>query len=343
MLRFLTIVCLGFLCDSQITNLGVPRQRYLKNTPWGQLHYVTSPVFDASRTTLLLFHGNPDSLDSYAKFLQDPVIKQHYNFLAFDYFGCGSSDDCTPPACSNATTLNNHSFVTIPEFIGIVRDIVHERQVPVDSGLACVGVLKGAQAAIECAKQFGSRVSGLFAVAAVWFTPEAVEAVKEYTLHTRSVRLFPNGSQYLDAWHQPSVAPCDAVNATYCKVWTKENLWLNHVKTLNRIRSFETQWQLILAGLERNDDLVNRTMISEISAPVKYIAWPERAISMWAMDGFEPDKLIASMNTAWINATDGEVIIDYVANASEGTMVQNASYYAKKIHELLARDDISLV
>merc|ERR1712008_266911 len=181
----------------------------------------------------------------------------------------------------------------------------------------------GGQTAIACAKQFGPRVSGVFAVDAVWFTPDAVEVVKKYTIHTRNVQILPDGSQYLDAWHQPSVAPCDFVNGTYCAVWTKQNLWLNHLKTLNRIRSFKTQWQLILAGLERNNDLVNQSMISQIHAPVKYLAWGETAMKMWVADGFEPDKLIGTQNEAWRNATDGRVIIDYVANASEGTMAQN--------------------
>merc|ERR1711976_45831 len=109
----------------------------------------------------------------------------------------------------------------------------------------------------------------------------------------------------------------------------------NHLTPLNRIRSFETQWQLILAGLDMNDDLVNHSMISGIHAPVKYLAWPETAINMWVADGFEPSKLLATMNEVWRNATRGNVVIDYVANASEGAMVQNASYFAAKIDHLL--------
>merc|ERR1712087_579644 len=115
-----------------------------------------------------------------------------------------------------------------------------------------------------------------------------------------------------------------------------ETLWQNHLKTLNRIRAFKTQWQLILAGLDRNDDLVNQTLISQIPAHVKYIAWPETALRMWKVDGFEPDKLLATQNQAWRNATGGQVVIDYVVNASEGSMVQNASYFAAKIDSLLS-------
>merc|ERR1712137_496621 len=141
-------VCLFWIvapAACQVTNLGVPRKRYLKDTPWGQLHYVASPTFEASRPTLLLFHGNPDSIISYANLLQEPLIKNRYNFLAFDYFGCGSSDDCVPPACADpdATDSDAHSFVTLPEFIGQVREVVAERQVPKSSPLGCVGSLKG--------------------------------------------------------------------------------------------------------------------------------------------------------------------------------------------------------
>jgi len=300
------------------------------------MHYVTSPTFDDNKPTLLLFHGNPDSVTGFRELLNNSEAKGAYNFMAFDYFGCGSSDDCVAPACLDPDTSPSdaHHFVTIPEFVGVVKEVVADHKVTTQ--LVCMGYLKGSQVAVECGKQFGSRVLAMMLIAPVWFDPDVVKIVEKYTLHTRNVEIRPDGQEYLDAWHQPSVAPCDQVNGSYCGVWTPKNLELNHLKTLNRIRAFQTQWQLILAGLGTNDDLVNRTLIKSIAAKHVYIGWPETGVEvMWPQDGFKLDSSL-EVNYAWGNATGGSVVIDYVALANEGTMAQNASHYAKQLYKMIS-------
>lgn len=334
----LLIICCSALAGAQITDLGVPHKRFLHDTPWGQLHYAASPAFDPSKKTLLLFHGNPDSMIAYRQLLNSSSAKGRYNFLAFDYFGCGSSDDCVPPACveppESPTSIEApHSFVTIPEFIGSVKEIVAARAVP-DSGLVCFGFLKGSQLAIECARQL-QNVHALFALAPVWFNAAAVPVVMNYTLHTRKVQLMPDGQQYIDAWHQPSVAPCDQVNASYCAVWEPHTMQLNHLKTLNRARAFQTQWQFILAGLAANDDLVEPNRIAELSTKVVYLGWPKVAMEMWKTDGFDPAVLVPAVNGAWQKHAVGKVKVDYVSGASEGMMYQNASYFAEQLSMLV--------
>merc|ERR1712159_640284 len=98
-------------------SLGVPSKRHLLSTPWGQLHYVTSPEFTSSLPTLALFHSNPHSHLEFKQFLNQPVINTRFNFAAFDYFGCGGSDDCMPPACGTNPYDGEHPYVTVPEFV----------------------------------------------------------------------------------------------------------------------------------------------------------------------------------------------------------------------------------
>ena len=92
--RALLLISIG-AAAGQIS-LGVDSKRYLLDTPFGQLHYVTSKQFNHSRPTLALFHSNPHSHLEFKEFLNQPKVKDHFNFAAFDYFGCGI------PACSQA-------------------------------------------------------------------------------------------------------------------------------------------------------------------------------------------------------------------------------------------------
>merc|ERR1711959_732406 len=96
MLRVAVVLLLVGATTAQIS-LGVPSKRYLLDTSWGQLHYVTSLAFNHSRPTLALFHSNPHSHLEFKQFLSQPNVREHFNFAAFDYFGCGGSDDCLPP------------------------------------------------------------------------------------------------------------------------------------------------------------------------------------------------------------------------------------------------------
>jgi len=328
MLRVAVVLLLVGATTAQIS-LGVPSKRYLLDTSWGQLHYVTSLAFNHSRPTLALFHSNPHSHLEFKQFLSQPNVREHFNFAAFDYFGCGGSDDCLPPACGRNPYDGEHPYVTIQEFVSLSLSAL--RSHGVHSSIGCIGHLKGGSAAIECAKQLGSAADIMMSIDPLYFDPSAVPIVKKYTNHTINVTPLSSGQHLLDAWFQPSVGPCDFVNATYCEVWRPQSLELNELKTLDRIRSFGSQWQYIMAGLGYNDQLIDQGTMEAITAS-KYIGWGTTAMSMWATDGFLGG--VKVVNSAWSKATRNRTKIDYVEGANEGSMMQNASYYASVLHEL---------
>jgi len=333
-------VMLTLLLALQITSaqisLGVPSKRYLLDTKWGQLHYVTSRTIERARPTLLLFHSNPHSHLEFKEFLNDPQIKtlapNSVNWLAFDYFGCGGSDDCLPPACGTNPYDGAHPVVTVEEFVSTSLGVLGGLGLQDNMDLVCIGHLKGGSSAIECARQLGKRARVMMAIDALYFMPSAVRIVMQYTNHTLHTQPVSSGQHLLDAWFQPSVAPCNFVNATYCQAWEAVTLAQNELKTLDRIRAFASQWQYIIAGLKYNDQLISPSTIKSITAK-RYIAWGTTAMSMWGTDGFSAG--VDVFNKVWAQATHNTTIIDFVHDASEGSMVQNASYYASMLVRLL--------
>ena len=73
-------------------------------------------------------------------------------------------------------------------------------------------------------------------------------------------------------------------------------------------------------------------LTSDFCLVCRYIGWGTTAMSMWATDGFLGG--VKVVNSAWSKATRNRTKIDYVEGANEGSMMQNASYYASVLHEL---------
>merc|ERR1712166_19181 len=109
--------------------------RGFHSTPQGQIHYVHCGDF-ATTKTLVLFHGHPRSTTEYS-YLMD-TLHSRYSFVAFDYFGFGSSDDCL--TCNS--TLNE--YVSIQHFAEYAQQVLAMLRV---GRYAAVGSLKGASIA----------------------------------------------------------------------------------------------------------------------------------------------------------------------------------------------------
>ena len=125
--------------------------------------------------------------------------------------------------------------------------------------------------------------------------------------------------------------------------WRPATLAQNELKTLDRIRAFGSQWQYITAGLGYNSQLVNETVVKAITVTAKtraYIGWGTTCMSMWVTDGFCCDG-VTLVNEAWMKASANRTRIEYVDHANEGSMVQNASYYAAVIASMYGIDSDS--
>eukprot|EP01062_Namystynia_karyoxenos_P014379 TRINITY_DN15178_c0_g1_i1.p1 TRINITY_DN15178_c0_g1~~TRINITY_DN15178_c0_g1_i1.p1 ORF type:complete len:360 (+),score=118.34 TRINITY_DN15178_c0_g1_i1:68-1081(+) len=314
----------------------VPAKRYFIDTEWGSMHYITSAPLDAARPTLVLYHANPRSVLEFNKFVAVDSVQKTYNFVASDYFGMGSSDDCD--GCVFNTT---REYVTVHEWVGLMERVLSRHGVT--DRIVPVGDLKGAYVAIEHARVLGRRAAGLVALDPVWFSPETAKMVVAYTKKERAVQLQSDGSHLLTAWHQPSAAPCDWVNSSYCVATEPATLVENEAKLVDRVRALQTQWQYLVAGLMYNDDLL--PAIHEIvrAGTPRLIIWATRAVfDMWVGDGFAPKQTVPPVNLAFGARNNTEeftapgLMVRNLTGGSEGAMVQNATAVASYMEEIFA-------
>eukprot|EP01065_Artemidia_motanka_P049642 TRINITY_DN8287_c0_g1_i1.p1 TRINITY_DN8287_c0_g1~~TRINITY_DN8287_c0_g1_i1.p1 ORF type:complete len:354 (+),score=108.92 TRINITY_DN8287_c0_g1_i1:57-1064(+) len=315
---------------------GVPVRRGLRETEFGYMHYVASKRIDARRPTLVLYHANPRSVSEFSNFLSLPSVSSAFNFVAADYFGQGFSDDCS--TCAFNTS---REYVSLREWVDEVEGVLRE-ELGVAGGIIPVGDLKGGYAAIEHCRILRSSCRAVVAVGPVWFSPETAQKVIDYAKHTRNAALDTNGAHLLQAWHQPSAAPCDRVNSTYCAVDCGASAAENEAKTVDRLRALQTQWQYVVSGLEYNDELLAAAEEIAGRGTPRLVVWGTRAVfDMWVGDGFDPDATVPPVNAAFGAAnntrsfTGPGVMIRNLADGSEGVMVQNASVVAAYLSDLL--------
>jgi len=276
--------------------------RYFHNTPRGQIHVTRSLSLDPARQTLVLLHGHPRSTAEWVGVL-DEMVPAGFNFVAFDYFGMGHSDDCL--------SCNFTSVVEFPEFVGYVKDALQALGV---TRFVPVGNLKGFAIAQELAAQSPTQVEKLVLLNPAFFTPDIEAKVRSYMGGLEHPVLNATGQHLLTVWNDPSDSP-------------KPDLTAMTLKATDELRALWTGYQYILAGLNHNNNTI--TQLKTISAET-LVVWGTAALAGWDAYGFHCDLFQKLITDAIQHGT-----ILRIADGSEGMTSANSSLVADALTHFL--------
>merc|ERR1711959_841223 len=200
--------------------------RAFYTTPHGQIH--CSYRVDSADSPLVLFHSHPRSISEF-KYLLDEL--QPTPFVAFDYFGFGSSDDCL--TCN--ASLNE--YVSIDEFAECASQVLTALGVVQYDAL---GSLKGCAIATNLAAK-DHRVRSLILANPAYWRPDVVAKIRSYMNVIKNPVLQPDGSHLIQTWNDTSANPLPY-------------LPLMEEKTIDELRAYFVGWQYVLAELDNNNN-----------------------------------------------------------------------------------------
>lgn len=242
-LAFRTLLLAGVFSVSALAGFphtaspGISRPwatRAFFSTPHGQIHYAFGgdDNIDGLRTwrrpPLVLFHSHPRSISEF-KYLLDEL--QPTPFVAFDYFGFGSSDDCL--TCN--ASLNE--YVSIDEFAEYASQVLTALGVEQYDAL---GSLKGCAIATNLAAK-DHRVRSLILANPAYWLPDVVAKIRSYMNVIKNPVLQPDGSHLIQTWNDTSANPLPY-------------LPLMEEKTIDELRAYFVGWQYVLAELDNNNN-----------------------------------------------------------------------------------------
>lgn len=205
----------------------VSATRDFYDTPHGQIHYAYNLA--TGTAPLVLFHSHPRSIAEFKYVLQS--LGPSTNFVAFDYFGFGSSDECL--TCDAA----QNEYVSIAQFAkyasAVLTKLGVKQYVP-------TGTLKGASIATNLAAN-DKRASRLILANAAYWLPDVEAKIRSYMSMIKNPVLYANGAHLITVWNDSSASP-------------KPYLPMMEEKTVDELRAYFSGWQYVLAELDNNNN-----------------------------------------------------------------------------------------
>lgn len=316
-LRFVVAITCATLVSAAWPPGSVNRSFY--HTPKGLLHYVWHGDVTAT-PPFVYFHAHPRSTEEFKTLTQ--ALPETQPFVAVDYFGAGSSDECL---CDEA----HDEFVTYDTFAQWVLDICDSLGV---KNLIPFGSLTGASGAIELAglasKQ--GRVEKLILWEVYYLKPAAKTYIDNiYIPSIRHLPLYQNGSHLTFWWHKGDAGP---VGPTDYKVVAKEDLVTNEQKTVDSLVNMRTGWQFKMGWSHYNDQIIP-TFKQLVQANVKtlflYGSAADYIGNLYGLDHDWSDAHIKAVIPEHLRVTSE------ILNGTEGALQQNATIAANFIREFM--------
>lgn len=281
--------------------------RAFHNTPHGQIHYAYGGDFSA-QATLVLFHGHPRSTTEFS-YLMDELHSTHA-FVAFDYFGFGSSDDCL--TCN--ATLNEN--VSIKAFAGYAQEVLSLLEV---HKYAAVGSLKGASIATTLGAS-DARAEAVVLANSAWWTPDVVAKIMSFLNFIKNPALHADGSHLITAWNDTSASP-------YPDLHKMEE------KTQDELRALFSGWQYVLSELQNN----NNTLPDLKAIKGKsMLLWGGAALQHWDSFGFHVAEFKQAITDALTHPGllhARKPVVHELEYGNEGMIAANATAIAQMIRD----------
>ena len=291
-------------------------RRAFHSTPKGALHYVVRGDVKAT-PPLVLFHAHPRSGEQFKLLASNIPASQP--FIAVDYFGAGSSDECE---CNELVD----EFVGMNDFAKWVLDICDVEGV---DKLVPFGSETGASAAIELAwlasKQ--GRVDAMVYFEAYYLSPKAKQYIDNvYIPSVRHLPIVLNGSHLLFWWTKPDAGPIGPTSMAPVEA----DLNANEQKTIDALLNLRTGWQFKKAWSAYND-LIPGRLADLVRANVSAL-FIDAGFADWLGNHYGLDK---DWSRAHINAIIPDSLRTNVeiSNATEGALEQNATVAAKAVRD----------
>jgi len=281
--------------------------RGFHTTPEGQIHYVTAgnPL---KQTTLLLLHGHPRSTNEFKGLVE--ALGDKYAFVALDFFGFGSSDECL--TCDPDT----NSHVGVKQWAGYVIEIMDALNIKT---FVPVGSLKGTYSAVYITQAYPQRVDATVLVLPLWLNNATLTKVEGYMNMAKHPHLNATGQHLLNAWADTSAGGgMDLVH--------------NEDKTLDNLRSLKGGWGYLWHMFDMNDALLPAM---KAFSHKTLLVWGEKALAGWDQFGFQTNTSCALIEAA-LRESGSAVTVQKLRYGYESSMAVNSTSIASWIEELLA-------
>jgi len=313
MLRFVLIMglCAAFASAGGSSSPPLKTKssvRGFHSTPEGQIHYVAGGDYSSGHeTTLLLLHGHPRSTTEFRGLVE--ALEGKYAFVALDFFGFGSSDDCV--SCDSTT----NAHVDVARWSSYAVEIMDSLNV---STFVPVASLKGTYSAAYIAQAYPERVEATVLVLPLWLNNATLQKVQGYMNMAKHPQLAANGSHLLTAWADTSAGG-------------GMDTALNEDKTLDNLRSLMGGWAYLWHMFDMNNDLLS-AMSSFKSKTM--VVWGEKALAGWDMFGFETATSCAKIEAA-LKSNGNPVMVHKLEYGYESSMAVNSTAIAAWIQDFL--------
>jgi len=280
--------------------------RAFLRTPHGDIYYQMRGAGPA----LLFFHGNPRSCDEFEEVFQE--LEKQFCCIALDYLGQGRSGD---PKTDEPVPMS-----TFAEYA---------RQVMIALGVesvTAVGHLTGVSPALALAKKYPGCVRNLVLAHPFYWFEDVLEKSKGYREQQAAFAPDSRGGAVASAWWDYNMAPGQLL--------TDRDLWLNHRKTVDRLRAAPFQWRTIKANHDYCESGEMVTALGALQDKRVCIIWVPRMVRLLTLFGMrmqEGRELVeATLHAA------GAIVSVHECSGGDGQHLGSAALFSEDAQSIVA-------